>query len=142
MAYACKIDRLIWMREKYHGVLLKDTNNPFWRSVILAYKSWFKIINNDLNITVVFQPIRGNTRINIPFNSNLYTNNKLFLDRYANDGSFLYKSQLEAKPTRPIIFTTNCALRKAIPNEWKVLLRPSINDHNIDIPPVIACLAN
>ena len=130
------------MGENYLDVMLKDTNNSFWRSVFLAHKAWFKIINNDQTNLLPSNQYVGNTRINIPFNSNLYTNNKLFLDLYANDGSFLYKSQLEAKTTRPIIFTTNCALRKAIPNEWKVLLRPSTKDHNIDIPPVIACLAN
>ena len=39
-----KIKRLVWTGERYHNELYQKAKNPFWRSVILAYKKWHSIL--------------------------------------------------------------------------------------------------
>ena len=41
-ALSNNIDRLIWTSERYHIHLLSNVTNPFWISVVLAYKAWYQ----------------------------------------------------------------------------------------------------
>ena len=56
-ALAVKIDRLIWTGENYHNKLLETTKNPFWKSVITAYKCWYKSFSDQEKIQTCFLPI-------------------------------------------------------------------------------------
>ena len=79
-----KIDRLLWTGEKYHLHLLNNTKNPFWKSLIKAYRTWYPTAKTNLEIPIQFEPLWGNPAINIPFNAKLYSKNILFIQDIIN----------------------------------------------------------
>ena len=58
-SYATKVDKLIWTGDIYHEKLLKNTKNPFWKSVIQSFQDLYKAIKNKTKIPTSFQPIWG-----------------------------------------------------------------------------------
>ena len=67
------IDRLATTDIDYHMKLYKNTHNPSWKSVILAYKNWYTILKETIQIKPEDQPIWGNQMIKIPFNESLFS---------------------------------------------------------------------
>ena len=62
-------------------------------------------------IEPTFQPIWGNTNLNIPFTNNLYTNNIIFVhDLFDAAGVFWTKESLEISIGKNIMFTTYQAI--------------------------------
>ena len=73
-----KIDILKLTDEKYHQILYNSTINPFWKSVILAYKKWYINTKRNIKITPAQIHLWGNPEINIPFNKDLFTNGIIY----------------------------------------------------------------
>ena len=136
-----KIDRLIWTGSTYHNYLLKNTLNPFWRSVLLSFKKWYSTMDSMELIGAAFQPIWGNTSLNIPFINNLYTNNIIFLhDLFDAEGIPRTKESLEISIGKNIIFTTYQAIWRAMPKTWKDQLKNIPKDFNLVLPPILVWL--
>ena len=108
-----KMDRLIWSGEKYHQFLIDNTPNPFWKSVAISYKEWFKSLLQTPYYPTEFQPIWGNTHINIPFNAPLYRNGLIFVgDLLDTNGQPLSIDALRDKYDCQIMFTVYCQTSK------------------------------
>ena len=126
-----KVDRLIWTCENYHNILLQKTNNSFWRSVIVAFRDWYSMAKGNIITQVEFQPLWGNTDMNMNFNYNLFNKNIIFVkDLYDAQGHPISQRQLEINIGSPIMFTTYHALWHAVPAVWKNSLKNNTTDYN------------
>ena len=97
-ALSNNIDRSIWTGKRYHIHLLSKVTNPFWRSVVLAYKAWYQSLLKVYPPSIIYYPIWGNKTMNIPLNNRLYSNGLTFLgDIIDEDGNFLSKMDLETR---------------------------------------------
>ena len=136
-----KIKRLVWTGERYHNELYQRGKNPFWRSVILAYKNWYSLLIKKSELEIDKQPLWGNPQMNIPFNESLYKNNILFVRViFPLHGHLLTKQDLEIKTGIPIMLTTFFSLCKAIPRNWITSMETKPISYNVYIPPPILWL--
>ena len=82
-----KIDRLATPAIDYHIKFYKYTNNPFWKSVIVAYKEWYTKLKETIQIKPEDQPIWGNQMIEIPLNESLFSKKIIYIkDLYDQEG--------------------------------------------------------
>ena len=74
-----QIRRLVWTGERYHSELYQRAKNPFWKSVISAYKQWHSILIENFELDIDKQYLWGNPLMNILFNESLYKSNIIFV---------------------------------------------------------------
>ena len=137
--FACfhKINRLIWSGGIYHQHIIENTTNPFWKSVVKAYKEWYRSLLQIPYFPTEFQPLWGNPRINIPFNNTLYQKGLIFVNDFMDEtGRPLTLAALQAKYECNIMFTVYFAIFNAIPREWKneLLLKQCTLELNLPPP--------
>ena len=143
LAVYLKMDRLIWTGENYHSTLLQQTKNPFWYSVIHAYKSWLKDASPVLVLDSSYQHLWGNPTLKLPFNANLFKHNIIYVkDLYSSNGDPMSKQALETRIGSPIMLTTYFALMKCIPREWRNEQLVLQRDQNVQIPPILKHLTS
>ena len=136
-ALCFKIKRLPWTGLTYHTYLLKNTNNPFWSSVISAYMNWYTSAKTSLINSPSFEPLWGNTQINIPFRPVLFKSNFLFIrDLYNELGRPLTKHEIEVRMGQPLMFTTYYGIYNAIPANWKRMILNTNVSNDLQIPPI------
>ena len=120
LAKTYKIDRLITTDTTYHIWLQNYTQNPFWKSVIIAYTKWFQKLKEISTIETADQPIWGNLNIDVPFDNILFSNNIIYIkDLYDIDGTPLSREALERNTGKKIMFTSYIGIWQAIPRIWK-----------------------
>ena len=136
-----KIRRLVWTGERYHSKLYQRAKNPFWKSLILAYKKWHSILIEKSELEIDKQHLWGNPHMNIPFNESLYKSNIIFVcDIFSPLRVLLSKQELELKIGKPIMLTTFFSLCKAIPRHWKTSMEGIPVSYDAYIPPSIQWL--
>ena len=133
-----KIDRLMFTDSKIHTTILCTIKNKFWKSVALAYVSWYKALKKSTKIPIEYTPIWGNALFNVPFNSTMFNNNMIFLPDFFNeDGTMISQKNLEDRIGVKIPFTQYFGLRKAIPKEWREFMRHYQKTQNMERPTII-----
>ena len=130
-----KIDRLTVTETNYHNLLCNRTSNPFWKSVIKSYITWYTQFKNCKEIESKDQLIWGNPDVVIPFNEKLFLNNFIYVkDLYDIQGTPLSIEQMEARTGSRIMFTEYIGLWSAIPRTWKNEGITNERNYNIDKP--------
>ena len=103
----------------------------------MSFKKWYSTMDSMELIVPAFQPIWGNTSLNIPFTNNLYTNNIIFVhDLFDAEGVPRTKESLEISIGKNIMFTTYQAIWRAMPKTWKDQLK----NFNLVFPPILVWL--
>ena len=140
-AHYYKVDHLLWTGTKIHEQVKNATQNLFWKSVKIAYAKWYKILDQNNHIEVAYQPLWGNANMNIPFNKKIFNGNITFVnDLYDNEGNPRSRESLEISIGSNIMFTTYHALWRAMPNNWKNIMRGESKQLNLALPPVLLWL--
>ena len=130
-----KIDRLPLTGQNYHQEIYLKTHNPFWKSVIMAYKKWNIALNEKYATTASYEYLWGNPRIKIPFNNTLYKANIIYAkDLYNHDGAPLSKLDMEAQIGKSIMLTTYFSLWKALPGQVKIELNGTAKTQEVFRP--------
>ena len=62
-----KINRLTTTDINYHKKILRQIDNPFWKSVAKAYSEWFSHCKAQYDTPIGRECLWGNPRVNIPF---------------------------------------------------------------------------
>ena len=137
-----KIDKIIWTGTNYHDSLT-NIHNPFWKSVKIAFSSWYKILNSNGKIEIEDQPIWGNGQLNMPINYDLFNNNILFIkDLFTEQGVPRSKESLEQSIGKNIMFLTFHAILRSLPKQWKDHMLINIRNSNLILPPIITLLTS
>ena len=136
-----KIERLIWTGSNYHTYMSTNIKNPFWKSVQTAFTKWYKILDQNNYVDVAYQPLWGNSNMNIPFNNTMLKKNVIFIrDLFDVNGQPLTKEILENRIGSNIMFTTFHALWRSMPGQWKIEMREERLQFNLNLPPVLMWL--
>ena len=132
------INRLMFTDSKIHNIILNNTKNSFWKSVVVAYINWYMALQKSIKIPLEFIPIWGNDNFKIPFNSTMFNKNLIFLpDLFTGEGTMLSQKALEERIGSKIPFTLSFGLRKAIPNEWREYMLSYQKTQNMERPTII-----
>ena len=124
-----------------HNVILNNTKNNFWKSVVEAYINWYKALQKSTEIPLEFLSLWGNIKFKVPFSSTMFNNNVIVLpDLFTGDGTMLSQKALEGHIGSKIPFTLYFGLRKAIQNEWREYMQNYQKSQNMERPTIIEWL--
>ena len=130
-----KIDRLPLTGENQHISIMKSIHNPFWKSVVSAYRKWYESLRKKNTIEIGHEFLWGNPQINIPYNNTLYNANMIYVnDLYNEQGIPLSIQEIEGRTGKNLMFTTYCGLWRALPRNWKQHLRNQTKNNEVFRP--------
>ena len=133
-----KIDRLLFTDSKYHTTILSGIKNKFWKSVTIAFIDWYNKYKENTKTPIEFLPIWGNPNMNIPFYTQMYNSNIMFVqDLFSSNGELLDIKQLEIRIDSKIPFTVYFGIRSAIPHEWREYMSNHSRTQNLTKPTIV-----